>query len=134
MREENRYSIDSWVRAIFVILFFLIISSAFSDKPVKQYHAADQQELVSALSHVNNEATAVISIQIPVYQKHWLLLMNRLHVNFSDYHHKIVADNIILTQVLLSLREVHLSIKPLLSLTSYYYLFSENSRELPVLS
>jgi hypothetical protein len=119
--------------AIFIVLFFLVIS-AFSKNSGKQTNDVSQIEFVSELHTTSVKAVIADAIQLPVFQKKWVSLLDKM--SFKLYHEmlKISADNNKIAQRIFSLRKIQILLKPVLLSRFYYFFFSINPEDLPVLS
>lgn len=129
--QENNFSFIG--RIIFLTLFFFLIS-AFSDKSVKQDDNLIKSEFVSDLHPGFTKAEIIPINWIPAFQKYWVSITDRMHFKFSGNNFKASTDNKKTTQLLIAVKKIQLSIKPILVYKFCYQLSSKDFPDFPVLS
>lgn len=114
----------------FSIVFFFLLLSSFSNKPVKQNFPAVQYEIISEHVSDNGNAVTVDAVQNPYSHKTCVTLLNY----FFNETHKIIADNSKITHRIILNQKTQILIKPINICRFYYHIFSKDAEDLPALS
>ncbi|MFZ4400819.1 MAG: hypothetical protein ACOYO1_12355 [Bacteroidales bacterium] len=127
---NKKEDIINFICTTFCIVLFLAVLSSFSVKPTPQMNAAFQHEIISAHLSDNGNAISIDAYQNRCFQKTFVFLHNHL---FNETH-KMIVDNNKITHRFISLQKTELLIKPDILLMFYHHIFSEDSKDLPILS
>jgi len=127
---NKKENIINFLCTTFSIVFFLFLLSSFSDKPAQEINTAYQHEIISVHISDNGNAVTIDAVQNPCFQKSFVFLDH----NIFNETHKIIADNSKISHRFISLQKTELLIKPFIILRFYHHIFSEDSKDLPVLS
>jgi hypothetical protein len=119
-------------RIIFLVLFFLCIC-AFSGKSVKKESHQIYHEFVSDLQP-GSKAIIVHTSRTPAFNRFLVSFEDKFQFRLPDPKLKVFADNLKITQKLISLEKAQLFIKDVTFHRFYFLLFPEDSPEHPVLS
>ncbi|NVN95945.1 MAG: hypothetical protein HXX18_11740 [Bacteroidetes bacterium] len=112
------------------IVFFLLLLSSFSDKPVKQIYPAVQYEIISEhVSDIGNAVT-VDAVQNPSSYRSCVSLLNY----FLNLTHKIITDNSKITHRIILNQKTQILTKPINICRFYYHIFCKDAEDLPALS
>ena len=116
-------------RALFVVLFFLLIG-AFSDQSVKPSNIR-----VKVQSVTESQASFIIadSIQLPLFQKNLASFVDKKSFQLINTTFKRFADNRKLIQRFISLQQTELLIKPSTHTRFYHQLYSEDTDDVSIL-
>ena len=125
--------INFWGRVIFMVLFFLLVSS-FCEKTFQPKYHSCQYELSSVLNTSTMNAVAVTDIQLPLFEKSWISFIDKSNFSFYNEKLKILSDSEKITQRIISLQKTQRLIKTPILNGFYRHLFPIDNDELPVLS
>lgn len=123
---NQRKDIINAISTAITVVFFLIIFSSFSDKPVGQTRC----ELISEFHYNQVNAVIVDAIPLASFQKNCVPLLHNLFIE----NHKTIAGNKKIAQSIIVLQRARLLIKPIIPCRFYYHLFPQDAEDLPVLS
>jgi hypothetical protein len=132
MINQKEDIINSIGKTIFIVFFFLLISS-FSNKSDKQTNDISQCKVIYELHSNPAQAVIVGDFSLPSVQKSVTLLDN-INSNFFNEDLKIFADSKKITQRIILLQKTQLSIKPITICRFYCHRFSTEVDEIPILS
>lgn len=116
-------------RALFVVLFFLLIG-AFSDQSVKPSGFPIKVQLVTE-SHPSS--IIADAIQLPLFQKNLASFIDKNSFQLFNTIFKRFADNKKFIQRFISLQQTELLIKPSTLFMLYYHLIPEDTGDVPIL-
>ena len=133
MMSKKEDLINFWGRAIFVVLFLFLISS-FYDKSLASDNGSGHYASVSLLDTGTISAASVDVIQLPLFEKSWISLIDKSNFTFFNEHLKIVADSNKIILRITSLQKTQRLIKTTVHCGFYDHLFPIDNDELPVLS
>lgn len=119
--------------ALFLVLFFLIVSSR-TDTNVKHSNDSLKFELISEFHSSPLSADIVTVINLPLFHKSWVTTQDKLDFRHDEGTLKICSDNRKVNQQMLSLQKDEFVTKNIVFYRFYYHLFSLLSPELPGLS
>ena len=125
--------INFWGRALFVALFFLLVSS-FYEKSCIQDRKPFQYALSSALDTNSMNAVSVDNIVLPSFEKNWVSFIDKSNFIFFNEKIKIFADNQRTVLKIISLQKRQRLIKTIILSGFYRNLFPIDNDELPDLS
>lgn len=113
-----------------IIVFFMLIFSSFSDKPITPTDRSSRYELKTGFHSDQDEAIISEAVRLPSVQKSSVLLFHNI---FNDTY-KVISNDKTITQGFIELQKTLLTIKPITSCRFYYHLFTKDADDLPVLS
>jgi len=116
-------------RTLFVVLFFLIMV-LFSGQSVRQTHLPVN---VQSMTELPASSVMADAIQLPFFQKNQVLFEDKMSFQLYNATFKRFADNRVITQRYISLRQTEFLIKPLTECRFYYHLFPKDTSEVPIL-
>jgi len=133
MTDQQEYRFNLLGRALFMMLFLLIIS-VHVQRSEKQIYVATQYEILSEVHTDSGHAIPVDFIQAPSFQKSLASFIDKTGLSLFNDNYKISADNSRITQRIILLLKSFLSLKPISNCRFYYHLFHIDSQEPPLLS
>jgi hypothetical protein len=133
MMSRKEDLINFWERAIFVVLFLFLISS-FYDKSLAHENRSIHYASISLLDTSTISAVSVDAIQLPLFEKSWVSLIDKSNFIFFNEDLKIFADSNKITLRITSLQKTQRLIKSTIHCGFYDHLFPIDNDELPVLS
>jgi hypothetical protein len=133
MLREKQNIADYVERAVLVILFLLVLS-AFTEKSVNKNDDIAKQETLSCSQSSDLNAIIVNSAQLPSFQKEWVINTDYSFVKLSDENMKSKLDNKKSLHTIIYLKYVNQIVKPLLIKRFYNQHHISTSDEIPVLS
>jgi hypothetical protein len=120
-------------RAVFIVFLTFLIAAISSNHENSETKYA-KQGLVCHTVSIKTNVDAIVSPQLPLFQKYLISVIDKLSLRFSDNNFKLRADNQKSIQTIISLQKYEQLIKPLNIRRFYHYLFPSSAEELPVLS
>ena len=133
MMNKKEDMINFWGRAIFVVLFLFLISS-FYEKSFEHENRSIRYESISLLDTSTISAVSVDAIQLPLFEKSWISLIEKSNFIFFNEYLKIFAFNKKITQKATSYKKIQRLTKTTIQCSFYDHLFPIDNDELPVLS
>jgi len=133
MMNRKEDLINFWGRAIFMVLFLFLISS-FYEKSFTPDNRPIRYASISLLDTSTINAVSVDAIQLPLFEKSWISLIDKSNFTFFNENLKIFADSKKITQRITTLQKTQRLIKSTIHYGFYDHLFPIDNDELPVLS
>jgi hypothetical protein len=129
MKDQREDIINYLGRALFVVLFFFLVVS-FSGQPVKRTCEPAKIQLAAEL-HPGPVITD--AAQLPLFQKNLASCVDKMSFQLFNEAFKRSADDRIITQRFIFLRQTELLIKPSTNCRFYYHRFPKDTGEVPIL-
>src|ERR1035437_8972895 len=104
MMSRKEDLINFWGRTIFVVLFLFLISS-FYDKSLAHENRSIHYASISLLDTGTISAVTVDAIQLPLFEKSWISLIDKSNFAFFNENLKIFAANKKITLRITSLQK-----------------------------
>ena len=120
-------------RTLFMVLFFILIS-AFSQNSFEQDDRSVHYEWISIPNTSTMSAVSVEAIQLPLFDKSWVSVIDKSNFTFFNEDLKISAYNKKISQRIISFQKTQPLIKTTILCGFYHHLFPVDNDELPVLS
>ena len=133
MTNQNNDKFNFLGRALFMVLFLLVICAHF-DRSEKQTYFASQYKLITEMNSISNHAVSVGFFQTPIIQKSLPSGIDRSGLLLFNGTFKIVFDNCRINQKIILQQKKSFQIKPDCDFRFQYHLSRVDTGEPPYLS
>lgn len=133
MNQNKKDSNELLGSAILIVLFFLFISVC-SHKIIKHNDEVTRSEIGYILTSNTIRTILLEDIHIPLFQKSWILLTDKMNINFYNENLKTFSDNHSVNRKIQRLQKVKLSIEPILPGILHLHNLSEDTDDPLILS
>jgi hypothetical protein len=133
MIEQKQDMVSIVGRAVFIV-FLTFLMAAISSNHENSGDQYVKQVTVYHPVSIKANTDALVQGQLPLFQKYWISVIDKLSLRFPDHNFKLFADNQKTIQTIISLQKYEQLIKSLNISRFYHYLFPSSADELPVLS